>query len=72
MRVINLDETGIKIISSTKHQIYLSVEEVKKLIKKKYKIDGNTLVFNEKNLLLSNEDIQQFPSILSYLKSHFE
>lgn len=72
MRIINLDETGIKMISSTKHQMYLSVSEVKSLIKENYKIDGNNLVFNKKILEMSDEDVKDFPSTISYLKSHFE
>lgn len=72
MRIINLDETGIKMISSTKHQLYLSVSEVKSLIKKNYKIDNNKLIFNTKSLQLSDEDVKEFPSTLKYLKSHFE
>lgn len=72
MRIINLDDTGIKMISSTKHQMYLSVDEVKKFIKKKYKLDGNKLIVNEKSLQLSAEDVKEFPSVLNYLKSHFE
>lgn len=71
MRIINLDETGIKMISSTKHQIYLSVNEVKNLIEKKYKIDGNNLIVNTKSLEMSDEDIKDFPSTINYLKTHF-
>ena len=72
MRVINLDETGIKMISSTKHQLYFSVSEVKSLIKKNYTIDGDKLIFNKKMLQLSDEDVKEFPSVLSYLKRQFE
>lgn len=72
MRIINLDDTGIKMISSTKHQMYLSVDEVKKFIKKKYKLDGDKLIVNEKSLPLSAEDVKEFESVLSYLKTHFE
>ena len=72
MRIINLDETGIKMISSTKNQLYLSISEVKSLIKKNYKIDNNKLIFNTKSLQLSDEDVKEFPSTLNYLKSHFE
>lgn len=72
MRIINLDETGIKMISSTKHQLYLSVSEVKSLIKKNYTIDGDKLIFNKKMLQLSDEDVKEFPSVLNYLKRQFE
>lgn len=72
MRIINLDEIGIKMISSTKHQLYLSVNEVKRLIKKNYKICDNQLIFDTKTLQLSDEDVKEFPSTLKYLKSHFE
>jgi hypothetical protein len=72
MRVINLDETGIKIISSTKHQIYLTLNEVKSFIKKNYTITDNKLTFNTKTLQLSDKDVEEFPNILNYLISHFE
>lgn len=72
MRIINLDETGIKMISSTKHQMYLTVDEVKSFIKKNYVLDGDKLTINAKTLQLSDEDVKEFPSVLNYLKSHFE
>lgn len=72
MRIINLDETGIKMISSTKHQLYLTVDEVKSFIEKNYVLDDDKLIFNGKILQLSAEDVKEFPSILNYLKSHFE
>ena len=36
MKVINLDETGIKLITSTKRQMYLTLKEVKDFVNKKY------------------------------------
>lgn len=72
MRIINLDDSGIKMISSTKHQMYLSISEVKSFIEKNYKIDGDKLIFNTKSLQLSDDDVKEFPSILTYLKTHFE
>lgn len=72
MRVINLDETGIKIITADKHQLYLSVNEVKNFIKNKYSLVDNELNINNKTLKLSDEDVKQFPSIVEYLTNHFE
>lgn len=72
MRVINLDETGIKLIASNKHQLYLSVNEVKNIIKKKYSLVDNQLNVNNKTLKLSDDDVKEFPSILEYLTNHFE
>lgn len=71
MRVINLDETGIKIISSNKKQMYLSVNEIKDFIAKKYSLEQNILKFYEKELLLSDSDIEEFPNILNYIKTNF-
>lgn len=72
MRIINLDEIGIKMISSTKNQMYLTIDEVKSFIKKNYILDGDKLTVNTKTLQLSAEDVKEFPSILNYLKIHFE
>lgn len=72
MRIINLDDSGIKMISSTKHQIYLSTSELKNFLKKNYKIEDDKLIFNAKTLQLSDEDVKEFPSIITYLKTHFE
>lgn len=71
MRVINLDETGIKIISSNKKQMYLSLNEIKEFIAEKYKIEENILTFYEKKLTLSESDIHEFPNILNYIKANF-
>ena len=45
MRVINLDDTGIKLIASNKKQMYLSLAEIKEFVAKKYRIEENLLVF---------------------------
>lgn len=71
MRVINLDETGIKLIASNKKQMYLSLSEIKDFIDEKYKIEENLLVFYEKKLLLSESDIRELPNILNYMKATF-
>lgn len=71
MKVINLDETGIKLITSTKKQMYLSTKEVKDFINKKYILNNNILSFNQKQLNLSEKDLLEFPDILEYIKATF-
>ena len=71
MRVINLDETGIKLITSTKAQLYLSLAEIKDFINKKYSLKDNILCINSKCLPLSEKDIKEFPNIEDYIKSNF-
>lgn len=69
MRVINLDETGIKLMSNNKHQIYITREEIIDLVKGKYKILDNILTFNEHQLPLSQEEVKDFQITLDYLKT---
>lgn len=71
MRVINLDETGIKIITSNKKQMYLSMNEVKEFLEKKYTLSENILKLNDKKLLLTDGDVEEFPSIFDYIHSIF-
>ena len=68
MRVINLDATGIKIITSDKKQMYLSLAEVRDFLDKKYKLTENILSVNNKKLILSDKDIDEFPSIVTYIE----
>lgn len=72
MRVINLDETGIKIISSNKKQIYLTLEEIKEFIKKKYVLKNGVLTIGTKQLILTPDDESQFQNIYKYIKTNFE
>lgn len=69
MRVINLDETGIKLLNDKKNQIYLNKEEIEDFVRGNYQIIQNTLKFNAKSLAISDIEIKQFPTILTYLKN---
>lgn len=69
MRIINLDETGIKLLSNKKHQIYISKDDLKDFVKGKYTILNDILTFNELQLPLSKEEIRDFPITLEYLKT---
>lgn len=71
MRVINLDETGIKIIAANKKQMYLSIPEIKEFVNKKYSIKDNVLTVAKKNLLLTEKDITELPNIELYIKNNF-
>ena len=72
MRIINLDETGIKIITSDKKQMYLSLNEIKEFLNHKYTLNNNQLTFYSKKLTLSNKDLLEFPNIIDYIKTNFE
>ena len=72
MRVINLDETGIKIITSNKKQMYLSLKEVKEFLDKKYTLSENLLKLNNKQLLLTESDMEEFDSMYDYIDGIFK
>lgn len=72
MRVINLDETGIKIITSNKKQMYLSLKEVKEFLDRKYTLSENLLKLNNKQLLLTESDMEEFDSTYDYIQGIFE
>lgn len=72
MRVINLDATGVKLITANKKQMYLSLDEIKDFLNKKYNIENNTFSINDKNLPLSDKDILEFPNIVMYMENHFK
>lgn len=71
MRVINLDETGIKIIAANRKQIYLSMAEIRAFIDKKYSIKDNILTIAKKQLPLTEKDMHEFSNIEDYIKSTF-
>ena len=72
MRVINLDETGIKLISNKRQQIYLSVQEIQSFLDGNYKIDNYTLIVGNKRLALSDIDVHEFQSVLNYIAANFK
>lgn len=72
MRVINLDATGIKLITSDKKQMYLSLDEVKDFLNKKYNLKDNIFILNNKKLILSDKDVLEFPNIVMYIENNFE
>ena len=71
MKVINLDETDIKLITSTKRQMYLTLKEVKDFVNKKYNLTDNILKVNQKELILSDKDLEEFPDIVEYINTNF-
>jgi hypothetical protein len=72
MRIINLDETGIKVITSNKKQMYLSLSEIKDFIAKKYTLNENVLTINNKKLQLTDKDMLEFENIYSYIETNFK
>lgn len=72
MRIINLDATGIKIITSDKKQMYLTLAEVHDFLDKKYNLTENILSLNNKKLILSEKDMDEFPSVVTYIENNFK
>lgn len=72
MRVINLDATGIKLITSDKKQMYLSLAEIRDFLDKKYNLTENVLSLNNKQLILSEKDIDEFPNIVTYIENNYK
>lgn len=69
MRVINLDETGVKLLNRKKNQIYLTYDEIPEFIAGKYKIEADILKFKDKSLPLSTKDLEDFTNVIHYLKT---
>lgn len=71
MRVINLNETGIKILNKKKQQMYITSDELPLFISGKYILDrvNNALSFNGKTLTLTVDEINYLPELLKYLKT---
>ena len=51
--------------------MYLSLNEIKEFIAKKYTLDNNILTFDKKKLILSDKDVLEFPNIVDYITSTF-
>lgn len=69
MRVINLDETGVKLLNKKKNQVYLNRNEINDFVNGNYSIVDNQLILNNKKLTLADEELKELPTILSYLKT---
>lgn len=69
MRVINLDETGIKLLNNNKNQIYIIKEDLQDFVDGHYNLTENGLTFKNKTLTLSAQEIKDFPTILQYIKT---
>lgn len=69
MRVINLDETGVKLLNKKKNQVYLNQNEINDFVNGNYSIVDNQLILNNKKLTLADEELKELPTILSYLKT---
>lgn len=69
MRVINLDETGVKLLNKKKNQVYLNRNEINDFVNGNYSIVDNQLILNNKKLTIADEELKELPTILSYLKT---
>jgi len=72
MKIINLNENGVKLISSTRKQVYLTVNDIKEVLKNNYVLRDNTFKINNKELDLQEQEFNDFPEVCHYLKTHFE
>ena len=71
MRIINLDDIGVKLISSCKDQVYIYTEELPAFANGNYTLNGNILTVNGTDLELSDRDLEELPSIMHYVKQKF-
>ena len=69
MRVINLDETGVKLLNKKKNQVYLNRNEINDFVNGHYSIVDHKLLLHNKKLTLADEELKELPTILSYLKT---
>lgn len=72
MRVINLDETGIKLITANRKQMYISLKQIKDFLDKKYTLSNNRLAFNNDELVLTDSEVEEFDSTYDYIQGIFE
>ena len=71
MRIINLDETGVKLISSYKDQVYISLDQLPDFAKGNYILNDHKMTVNGVDLELSDRDLKELPSIIAYVKQKF-
>lgn len=69
MRVINLDETGIKLLNNNKNQIYIMQEDLLDFVNGNFVLNEKGLVFKNKTLSLSSQEIKDLPIIIQYIKT---
>ena len=72
MKIIDLNENGVKLISSTRKQIYLTLNDIKEVLKSNYILQNNTFKINNKELYLQKQEFDDFSEVCHYLKTHFE
>ena len=51
--------------------MYLTLKEVKDFVNKKYNLTDNILKVNQKELILSDKDLEEFPDIVEYINTNF-
>ena len=49
----------------------LTLKEVKDFVNKKYNLTDNILKVNQKELILSDKDLEEFPDIVEYINTNF-
>ena len=72
MKIIDLNENGVKLISSTRKQIYLTLNDIKEVLKSNYILQNNTFKINNKELDLQKQEFDDFSEVCHYLKTHYE
>ena len=68
MQVINLDSTGLKLISKAKSQLYLSNTDVNSFSNKEFEIKNGILNFKNKKFYLTEQDEKELSSVIDYIK----
>lgn len=52
--------------------MYLTLAEVHDFLDKKYNLTENILSLNNKKLILSKKDMDEFPSVVTYIENNFK
>ena len=52
--------------------MYLTLAEVRDFLDKKYNLTENILSLNNKKLILSEKDMDEFPSVVTYIENNFK
>ena len=68
MRVINLDDTGIKIITANREQLYLSKAQARDFLAKKLFLNENQLKAGNQIVTLSESDMEELDSTYDYVE----
>lgn len=66
--MIQLDETGIKLVNNKKDSIYLMDEEIDNFIDGNYTLTESSLIINNKELPMNEKDFSELNNVREYTK----